>query len=124
MLEENTRKREYWWGSNLPNDVAASLDPVVQKGETRVGDQIGETHVDDCVDVVYGDSTNVFAVVEWRVDDWEEFSRPQIALLGVFNASGASVPAAPSDARSQRPCTAQCYLRGLALSRPLLCGIA
>jgi hypothetical protein len=31
---------------NLPNDVAAGLDPVVQEGEASVGDEIGETH--DC----------------------------------------------------------------------------
>jgi hypothetical protein len=28
----------------LPNDVAARLDPVVQEGEARIGDEIGETH--------------------------------------------------------------------------------
>lgn len=36
-----------WWGSNLPNYVTASLDPVVQEGETSIGDKIGETHVCD-----------------------------------------------------------------------------
>lgn len=36
-----------WWGSNLPNDVAAGLDPVVQEGETCVGNEIGEAHVCD-----------------------------------------------------------------------------
>jgi hypothetical protein len=82
VLEENTRKGKVWWGSNLPNNVAASLDPVVEKGKTRVRDQIGEAHVYDCVDVVYGDWANV--VVVWRIDDWEEFSRQQIALLGSF----------------------------------------
>jgi hypothetical protein len=39
------REKRTWWGSNLPNNVAASLDPVVQEGETRVGDKIGEAHV-------------------------------------------------------------------------------
>lgn len=29
---------------HLPNDVAASLHPVVEDGETGVGDKIGETH--------------------------------------------------------------------------------
>jgi hypothetical protein len=39
------REKRTWWGSNLPNNVAASLDPVVQKGETRVRDKISEAHV-------------------------------------------------------------------------------
>jgi hypothetical protein len=43
-----------WWGSNLPNNVAASLDPVVQEGETGVADEIGEAHVCDCFGVVSG----------------------------------------------------------------------
>jgi hypothetical protein len=29
---------------HLPNDVAASLDPVVQEGKTGIGDKIGEAH--------------------------------------------------------------------------------
>ena len=33
------------WGSNLPNNVAASLDPVVQEGQACVGNEIGEAHV-------------------------------------------------------------------------------
>lgn len=60
-----TRKGKYaWWGSNVPNNIAAGLDPVVQESKTSVGDKIGEAHVCDrgeyrcmesreCVVVVY-----------------------------------------------------------------------
>ena len=47
MVQQNTAK-EPWWGSNLPNDVAAGLDPVVEEGKACVGDKIGEAHVCDC----------------------------------------------------------------------------
>jgi hypothetical protein len=30
--------------ANLPNNVAASLDPVVQESQASVGNKIGETH--------------------------------------------------------------------------------
>ena len=48
MKGEETRKGDVfvWRGSNLPNNVAAGLYPVVQEGEASVGDEIGETH--DC----------------------------------------------------------------------------
>jgi hypothetical protein len=42
------------WGSNLPNDVAASLDPVVQEGQACVGKEIGEAHICSCVYCEYG----------------------------------------------------------------------
>lgn len=48
-----TRKGEYaWWGSNIPNNVAAGLGPVVQESKTRVGDKIGEAHVCDRESIV------------------------------------------------------------------------
>lgn len=31
-------------GQNVPNDVAASLHPVVKEGEASVGNKVGETH--------------------------------------------------------------------------------
>jgi hypothetical protein len=44
-----------WWGSNsnLPNNVAAGLDPVVQEGETGVADEIEEAHGCDCFRIVW-----------------------------------------------------------------------
>jgi hypothetical protein len=49
-----TRTRRLWWGSNsnLPNNVAAGLDPVVQEGETGVADKIEEAHDCDCFGIV------------------------------------------------------------------------
>jgi hypothetical protein len=38
-----------WWGNNVPNNVAARLDPVVQHGQASFGDQVGETHGCECV---------------------------------------------------------------------------
>jgi hypothetical protein len=53
------------WGSNLPNDVAASLDPVVQEGQACVGNEIGEAHICSWGDCVYG-RKNRSGVVENR----------------------------------------------------------
>lgn len=48
---------------HLPNNVAASLDPVVEDGEAGVGDEIGETH--DCV-------CSVWSRRSWREWTWRE----------------------------------------------------
>ena len=48
--DKHNRKRP-WWGSNLPNDVAAGLDPVVEEGKTCVGNEVGEAHVCDCSEI-------------------------------------------------------------------------
>ena len=55
MVQQNTAK-EPWWGSNLPNDVAAGPDIVVQESQACFGDEIGETHICSCV----------VASMEWR----------------------------------------------------------
>jgi hypothetical protein len=46
-------RRPVWWGNNLPNNVAAGLDPVVQEGETCVGDKIGEAHICGGIGLIY-----------------------------------------------------------------------
>lgn len=45
--EYTAKELEMEMAGHLPNDVAASLDPVVKDGEAGVGDKVGETH--DCV---------------------------------------------------------------------------
>ena len=42
-----TRRREkcLWWGRNLPNNVRARLNVVVEEGQARVGNKISEAHV-------------------------------------------------------------------------------
>lgn len=44
MLDSTHCESPVWRGRYLPNNVAASLDPVVQEGQAGVGDEIGETH--------------------------------------------------------------------------------
>lgn len=50
MCRTQTEQRHVWRGSNIPNDVAACLDPVVQEGQASIGDEIGKTHVVWCID--------------------------------------------------------------------------
>jgi hypothetical protein len=50
--------------TNLPNDVAAGLDPVVQKGKAGVGDEICETH--DCRLYASVCMTAIVEDVVWR----------------------------------------------------------
>jgi hypothetical protein len=38
-----------WRGSNLPNNVAAGPEVVVQESQACFGDEIGETHICRCV---------------------------------------------------------------------------
>jgi hypothetical protein len=54
-IAKKTQERGHaWWGSNLPNDIAARLGPVVQEREASVGDEIGEAHVVGWCRIVYG----------------------------------------------------------------------
>jgi hypothetical protein len=50
-------------GSNLPNNVAASLDPVVQEGQASVGNEIGEAHNCSWYELLW-ECENKSAVVE------------------------------------------------------------
>lgn len=99
MVGENTT---VWRGSNLPNDVAAGLDPVVQEGETCVGNEIGEAHICDLknavakricsrVDVVEEGGQQEFLVQDWalRILRFAKVGLDARAIVPCSGASGA-----------------------------------
>ena len=38
--------RAFWRIINIPNDVGASLEPVIEHAQARIRDEVGETHSD------------------------------------------------------------------------------
>lgn len=49
-----------WWGSNLPNNVGARPHVVVEEGQARFGNEIGEAHV----------CSKELCVMEERIEAW------------------------------------------------------